>query len=89
MDTGPVKDYLIGLQNRIVAALESYIGLVEGIVARIRKELGAGTRVIATGGLAQLICKYTDVVDKIDSGLTLKGLKLIGNERRTKRINKS
>jgi pantothenate kinase type III len=33
-------------------------------------------KVIATGGLARLICKYTDVIDIIDADLTLKGLKL-------------
>jgi type III pantothenate kinase len=37
-------------------------------------------KVIATGGLAKLICKYTEVVDKIDTRLTLKGLRIIGEK---------
>ena len=35
-------------------------------------------KVIATGGLARLVCKYTTVVDRIDTELTLKGLRMIG-----------
>lgn len=38
---------------------------------------GVSLKVIATGGLARLICKYTDAIDRIDSQLTLKGLMLI------------
>jgi type III pantothenate kinase len=37
-----------------------------------------GIKVIATGGLAKLICKYTKVVDRIDTKLTLKGLRIVG-----------
>ncbi|NQT29961.1 MAG: type III pantothenate kinase [Candidatus Saganbacteria bacterium] len=42
-------------------------------------------KVIATGGLAKLICKYTKVVDRIDAKLTLKGLCLIGGELNVRR----
>jgi type III pantothenate kinase len=51
---------------------------VEGIVARLRAELGAGTTVIATGGLAGLLVPFIrESVDEVDDFLTLTGLRLI------------
>lgn len=57
--------------------LFGYVGLVEGMVARFREELGPDMRVIATGGLAHLIAAETDVIELVDKELTLKGLRLI------------
>ncbi len=54
-----------------------YVGLVEGLVARIKRELGGDPMVIATGGLAELVVQETDVVDVTDGYLTLHGLRLI------------
>lgn len=58
-----------------------YIGQVEYIVSKIKKEmkdLGSDEPlVIATGGLAKLIAKETEVIDKVDSSLTLEGLRII------------
>ncbi len=64
-----------------VAALRSgwiygYVGLVEGLVNRMKAELGEQTLVIATGGLADYILPETTVVDVHDPTLTLKGLRL-------------
>jgi len=64
-----------------VAALRSgwvygYVGLVEGLVNRIKRELGPDTLVIATGGLADYVLAETDVADVHDPMLTLKGLRL-------------
>ena len=64
-----------------VAALRSgwvygYVGLVEGLVTRIKAQLGADTLVIATGGLADYVLSETSVVDVHDPTLTLKGLRL-------------
>jgi type III pantothenate kinase len=64
-----------------VAALRSgwiygYVGLVEGLVNRIKAELGPDTLVIATGGLADYVLSETQVVDVHDPTLTLKGLRL-------------
>ena len=53
-----------------------YVGLVEGLVTRIKAELGADTTVIATGGLAEYVLPETGVVDIHDPMLTLKGLRL-------------
>jgi type III pantothenate kinase len=54
--------------------LFGYVGLVEGLVARFRKELGEDMKVVATGGLADLIAAETDVIDLVDPTLTLDGL---------------
>ena len=50
---------------------------VEGMVARIRRELGENARVIATGGLAGLIAAETSVIELVDQRLMLEGLRLI------------
>ena len=57
--------------------LFGYVGLVEGMVARFRAELGEGVRVIGTGGLAELIARETDVIEVVDPWLTLKGLRIV------------
>jgi type III pantothenate kinase len=54
-----------------------YVGLIEGLVARIRAEFGAPMRVIATGGLASLFEQATDVIDDVEPDLTMHGLALI------------
>jgi len=54
-----------------------YVGLVEGMVARIQRELGVRTKVIATGGYAHLIAGETSVIDEVNPDLTLIGLRLI------------
>lgn len=57
--------------------LYGYVGQVEGLVGRMKAESKKVPTVIATGGLAPLIGKETDVIDVVDDYLTLKGLKLI------------
>ncbi len=56
-----------------------YVGLVEGLVARIRAEIEAPMRVVATGGLAPLLAEGTTVIDVIDPDLTLDGLRLLAD----------
>ncbi len=57
--------------------LFGYVGLVEGMVARFRKELGGEMKVIATGGLAEEVANETDVLEIIAPWLTLDGLSII------------
>ena len=59
-----------------------YAGLVEALVDRIAREIGGTPRVIATGGLAELIVRETGAVPVVDQHLTLEGLRLLW-ERRT------
>ena len=54
-----------------------YTSLVEGMLARIQKELGKKAKVVATGGYASLIAKETKVFDEVNPDLTLIGLRLI------------
>ncbi len=54
-----------------------YVGLVEGIVRRINRELGGKPRVVATGGLAPVIVNETTIVETVNPDLTLVGLRMI------------
>jgi type III pantothenate kinase len=57
-----------------------FAGQVDGIVRRLRSELGASTKVIATGGLAgELVPFVRETIDDVDDQLTLTGLRLIWN----------
>ena len=65
-----------------IAAMQSgiifgYVGLVEGIVARIQQELTEKATVVATGGYAELIARETAVIEVVNPDLTLIGLRLI------------
>jgi type III pantothenate kinase len=57
--------------------LFGYVGLVEGMVARFRAELGPKMKVIGTGGLAEIIAQETKVIDILAPWLTLDGLKIV------------
>ena len=57
--------------------LFGYTALVEGMVERFRKELGREMRVIATGGLAEILASETDVIEIVAPWLTLDGLRII------------
>lgn len=57
--------------------LFGYVGQVEGIVKRMKDQSVVEPQVIATGGLASLIAKESDVIDVVDPFLTLKGLQMI------------
>jgi len=65
-----------------VAAMQSgiifgYAGQVDGIVRRIAKEFGVKPRVIATGGLAELIAEESETIELVDPLLTLEGLRIV------------
>lgn len=57
--------------------LFGYVSMVEGMVNRFRAELGGDMKVVATGGLAEVVAKETKVIDVISPWLTLEGLRLI------------
>ncbi len=60
-----------------VGIIYGYAGLVDGIVNRMKKEADEKLTVIATGGLAPLICDVSETIDHIEKSLTLEGLNLI------------
>ena len=63
-----------GLQSGLVYG---FAGQVDGIVGRIREELGADARAVATGGLADLVAPHARTIDRVDPFLTLEGLRLV------------
>jgi type III pantothenate kinase len=54
-----------------------YIAMIEGLVARLKAEVGRPVTVIATGGLATLFERHTDVFDRIEPDLTIQGLAMM------------
>ena len=54
-----------------------YVGMIEGLVARIQAEFAGPLKVIATGGLAPLLAEGTAVIERIDPDLTLDGLRML------------
>ena len=79
VDLAPPAE-LIGRTTQ--AAIQSgvvygFAGQIDGIVARLREELGVEARAIATGGLASAIVPFCEELDEVDDELTLTGLRLI------------
>jgi type III pantothenate kinase len=71
--------------NSTTSAIQSgvyfgYIGLVDGLLRRIIDELGEKPKVIATGGLANLIAESSEMIDIVDETLMLDGLKRLINK---------
>jgi type III pantothenate kinase len=65
-----------------VASIQSglffgYLGLVDGILERLLKELGPETKVVATGGLAPLMAEDSRYIKTVDDLLTLDGLRIV------------
>ena len=68
------KNTVSSMQSGI---LFGYVGQVEGIVERMKRDIQGKPRVVATGGLATLIASETDCIDVVEPLLTLKGLRLL------------
>lgn len=78
-------DHVIGKDT--VTCMQSglfwgYVGLVEGLVARIKQEFGQPMAVVATGGLAPLFDSSTTAIEHTDPNLTLWGLRLVYERNR-------
>ena len=70
-----------------VAAMESglyygYVGLVDGLVRRMKAELGERAVCVATGGLADIISSEVDLIEEVNPDLTLQGLRMIWERNR-------
>jgi type III pantothenate kinase len=59
-----------------------YVGMVDGLCARMAAELGTGPKVVATGGLASLVAGISSAITEVDDQLTLDGLRIIHERNR-------
>jgi type III pantothenate kinase len=64
-------------RQMLIGIYWGYVAMIEGLVARLRAEIGRPATVIATGGLATLFDQHTSVFDRIEPDLTLTGLALM------------
>ncbi len=71
------KDTIGSIQAGIIYG---YAGLVDGMVARIRREMDTSPKVIATGGLAELMAGVSETIEAVERNLTLEGLRIISQE---------
>jgi type III pantothenate kinase len=62
-----------------------YLGLVDGILARIQAEVPGLKHIVATGGIAPLLAGDSEYIQEVDENLTLKGLKIVYDRNRTVR----
>jgi len=61
----------------LIGVYWGYVAMIEGLIVKMKAEIGRPTKVVATGGLATLFDEQTDVFDKIDPDLTLHGLAIL------------
>ena len=63
----------------LIGVYWGYVAMMEGLIARLRAEIGRPAKVIATGGLALLFDKHTEIFDAVDTDLTLTGLAILAD----------
>ncbi len=76
----PRGDSVIGRNTEdqmLIGVFWGYVAMMEGLIARMKAEIGRPTKVIATGGLAVLFDEHTGIFDAVDGNLTLQGLAMI------------
>jgi type III pantothenate kinase len=83
----PHGDSVIGRNTEdqmLIGVFWGYVALIEGLVARLRAEIGRPAKVIATGGLAILFQEHTRIFDHVDADLTLNGLAILAERASAK-----
>jgi type III pantothenate kinase len=68
-------------QSLKAGIIYGYAGLVDGIVSRMKVEMGTDPKIVATGGLASLISHVSETIEIIEPDLTLEGLRIISNSQ--------
>ena len=64
-------------QQMLIGVFWGYVSLIEGLIDRMKREIGRPAKVVATGGLAILFDEHTNLFDAVDSDLTLDGLAIL------------
>jgi type III pantothenate kinase len=72
------------VDQMLIGIYWGYIGLIEGLVARTKAEVGRPLKVVATGGLAVLFEKHMTVFDALEPDLTIQGLAMLWERSRNK-----
>lgn len=85
----PRSNSVIGTNTEdqmLIGVFWGYVAMMEGLIAKMRAEIGRPARVVATGGLAILFDRHTDIFDVVDADLTLDGLAILADRagRRTR-----
>ena len=76
----PRTDSVIGTNTEdqmLIGVYWGYVAMMEGLIARMREEIGRPARVVATGGLAIMFDEHTSIFDAVDTDLTLDGLAIL------------
>ena len=85
-----IKQPTAVIGSNTVASMQSglyfgYLGLVDGILARIRSDISGVKKIVATGGLATLMGSNSAHIQEVDENLTLKGLKIVYDRNKEQR----
>jgi type III pantothenate kinase len=76
----PKGDNVIGrtTESQMLAGIYwGYVAMIEGLLGRLKAEIGGAVTVVGTGGLATLFAKRTDLFDAVEPDLTIRGLSLL------------
>jgi type III pantothenate kinase len=82
----PDTDSVIGTNTEdqmLIGVFWGYVAMMEGLIKRMREQIGRPAKVIATGGLAVLFDEATDIFDAVDADLTLEGLAILAERAAT------
>jgi type III pantothenate kinase len=80
----PATDSVIGRNTEnqmLIGVYWGYVAMMEGLIARLRAEIGRPAKVVATGGLAVLFDEHTDIFDHVEADLTLEGLAILAGAK--------
>jgi type III pantothenate kinase len=76
----PASESVIGRNTEdqmLIGIFWGYVAMMEGLIARMRAEIGRPAKVVATGGLAILFDEHSEIFDAVDADLTLEGLAIL------------
>ena len=83
----PDTDSVIGRnteEQMLIGVFWGYVALMEGLIARMKAQIGRPVKVVATGGLAILFDEKTDIFDTVDADLTIRGLQILADRAAAK-----